>query len=78
MKRCPLCTCGAEFINKTEYYAKQTGAFSITAGAGIVTGLFHPSSSTHAAHTTYENLKEKIAKKYKSTNPRCGHNWEEY
>lgn len=56
MKRCPKCNCGAQFTNKVENYAGKTVSATIGVVAGVIVGLFHPSSGGHTAHTTYENL----------------------
>lgn len=77
MKRCPKCGSGGELINGVEYYATQTGAFTVGVGAGFIASLFSRSHAAHVAHTVKENLTENTRKKYKCTNPKCNHVWEQ-
>lgn len=77
MKRCPKCNCGAEFTNRVEYYAKQTGAFTVGLTAGGVASIFVRNHGAHVAHEIYKGLSKNIPKHYKCTNSACNYEWDE-
>lgn len=77
MKRCPKCGSGGELINGVEYYAVQTGAFAAGLGVGAAASLFLRNHGAHVGHEVMKNLTENTHKKYKCTNPKCEHVWEE-
>lgn len=77
MKRCPKCNCGAEFVNKASYYAKQSGGIIVGGGAGLLLGIFAPNQAKAVAARIYCDVTQNVKKKYRCTNSKCGNEWDE-
>ena len=77
MERCPKCNCGAEFTNKLEYYAKNTGAII----GGVVVGGSITVINKDLGGTIGENIRKELTKDvhkhYKCTNSNCNYEWDE-
>lgn len=77
MKRCPKCNCGAEFTNKVEYYAANTGAFAAGLVVAAPIAFINKNAGTHVGKEVFDNLKKNVHKHYKCTNSNCNHEWDE-
>ncbi len=77
MKRCPKCNCGAEFTNKIDYYAKQTGGFAVGFTVGAGASIFLGNHGAHVGKEVMENLTENVKSHYKCTNSNCNYEWDE-
>lgn len=77
MKRCPICECGAELLNPFGYYGAQTGATAIGIAGGLLVGLFSPRWGGPTANKIRMDMIKDVHKKYRCTNKKCLHEWQE-
>lgn len=77
MKRCPKCNCGAELLNPFDYYGNQTGAITIGIAGGVLISLINPRWGGPMANKIRMDMTKDVHKKYKCTNEKCLHEWQE-
>lgn len=77
MKRCPKCNCGAEFLNPAGYYGAQTGATAVGIVGGLFVSLVNPRWGGPMANKIRMDMTKDVHKKYKCTNEKCLHEWQE-